>query len=122
MRAYWSRLARVAIRSDASASASSAANIPFGMRIAALVLRTVFIVVLILITLIVSMPQNETIWTAYDTPLDVVRLLLGIAVCVWLGIQLFKGPRDRDGYKTWMYLGIFAVPFALICLGYLWFG
>jgi hypothetical protein len=119
MRAYWRKLARV---ESSSATASPDPTLPAGTRIAAIALRTIFICVLMLITLGVSMPQNETIWTAYDTPLDVVRLLLGIAVCVWLVVQLFTGPRDAHGYRTWMYLGLFAVPFALICLGYLWFG
>ena len=119
MRAFWSKLARVGNRSD---TLPPGAKIPPGLRIAAIVLRTIFICALVLITLGVSMPQNETVWTVYDTPLDVVRLLLGLAVCVWLVIQLFKGPSDADGYRTWMYLGLFAVPFALICLAYIWFG
>lgn len=117
MRSYWSKLARVGKPSD---TLPPRADIPPGLRLAAVVLRTIFICALMLITLGVSMPQNETIWTVYDTPLDVVRLLLGLAVCVWLVVQLFKGPRDAHGYRTWMYLGLFAVPFALICLVYVW--
>jgi hypothetical protein len=97
-------------------------KIPAGLRIAATLLRTVFIGTLVLLVLTVSMPQNETIWTIYDTPLDAVRLLLGVAVCLWLAIQLFKGPRDDQGYRTWFYLGLAAVPFALIILAYIWFG
>lgn len=90
------------------------------MRIAAVILRTIFICTLIVMTIIASLPQNETIWTIYDTPLDVVRALLGLAVCVWLAFQLFKGPRDSHGYRTWLYLGLAAVPFALICLIAIW--
>ncbi len=96
--------------------------VPAGLRIAATVLRTAFIGALMLITVSVSLPQNETILTAYDTPGDLVRLLLGFAVCVWLVIQLFKGPKDAGGYRTWLYLGLVAVPFAVICLAYLWLG
>jgi hypothetical protein len=95
-------------------------KIPAGVRIAATVLRTIFISTLVLLVLSVSMPQNETIWTIYDTPLDVVRLLLGIGVCIWLVIQLFEGPRDLHGYRTWLYLGLVAVPFGLIILAYVW--
>lgn len=87
---------------------------------AATVLRIAFIGTLVLIVLSVSMPQNETIWTIYDTPLDVIRLLLGVGVCVWLAVQLFMGPRDLHGYRTWLYLGLVAVPFAVITLVYLW--
>ena len=99
----------------------SDSKIPTGVRVAAAVLRIAFIGTLVLIVLSVSMPQNETIWTIYDTPLDVIRLLLGIAVCVWLVIQLFVGgPRDLHGYRTWLYLGLVAVPFAVITLVYVW--
>jgi hypothetical protein len=101
-------------------TASPDAAIPIGLRVAATLLRAAFICVVVLITLRVAMPQNETIWTAYDTPSDLVRLLLGLAVCVWLVVQLFRGPRDAHGYWTWLYLGLAAVPFALICLIAIW--
>jgi hypothetical protein len=101
-------------------SALPDAKTPAGLRIAATALRTLFIALLALITFRVSMPQNETFWTAYDTPSDVVRMVLGLAVAVWLVIQLFRGPRDQDGYRTWFYLGLVAVPFALICLIAVW--
>jgi hypothetical protein len=97
-----------------------AANVPSGLRIAAVLLRVAFIGILLVLTLRVSMPQNETIWTAYDTPGDLVRLWLGIGVCVWLGFQLFHGPTDVHGYRTWVYLGLVAVPFLLICLVAVW--
>ncbi len=95
-------------------------KIPTGLRIAAIVLRTLFIAVLVGITFCVSMPQNETIWTAYDTPSDLVRLVLGVGVAIWLVVQLFRLPRDLDGYRTWFYLGLVAVPFSLICLIAVW--
>jgi hypothetical protein len=87
---------------------------------AATVLRVVFIGTLVLITIVVSPPQNETIWTVYDTRLDVVRVLLGLAVCIWLVVQLFKGPQDSHGYRTWLYLGLVAIPFTVICLVAIW--
>jgi hypothetical protein len=43
-----------------------------------------------------------------------------IAVCVWLVIQLFRAPKDAEGYRTWLYLGLAAVPFALICVLAVW--
>jgi hypothetical protein len=95
-------------------------NAPAGLRIGALVLRTLFLVVLALITLRVSLPQSETVWTAYDTPSDVVRMVLGLAVAAWLIFQLFRGPRDLEGYRTWFYLGLVAVPFSLVCLFAAW--
>jgi len=95
-------------------------KIPAGLRITAIVLRALFLAVLALITFRVSLPQNETIWTAYDTPSDVVRMVLGFAVAAWLVFQLFKGPRDQEGYRTWFYLGLVAVPFSVICLIAAW--
>jgi hypothetical protein len=95
-------------------------KIPTGLRIAATILRALFIIVLVLITFRVSRPQNETFWTAYDTPSDLVLMLLGFAVAAWLVFQLFRGPRDLDGYRTWFYLGLVAVPFSVICLVAVW--
>jgi hypothetical protein len=96
-------------------------RIPTSLRIAANVLRALFILVLVLITFRVSRPQNETFWTAYDTPSDMVRMLLGLAVVAWLVFQLFRGgPRDQHGYRTWLYLGLVAVPFSVICLVAVW--
>jgi len=90
------------------------------LRIAGAVLRVVFIACVLVVTLRVSMPQNETIWTAYDTPGDLVRMLLGFAVCVWLVMQLFRAPQDAQGYRTWLYFGLAAVPFVLICMIAVW--
>jgi uncharacterized membrane protein YfcA len=90
------------------------------LRIAAIVLRTLFISLLLVLTLRVSLPQNETIWTAYDTPADLVRLSLGILVCAWLLYQLFQLPKDAGSSRTWFYLGLVAVPFALIVLFVAW--
>jgi len=90
------------------------------LRLAAIVLRTLFIVLVLVLTLRVSLPQNETIWTAYDTPADLVRLLLGLGVCAWLAYQLFQVPHDAGSSRTWFYLGLVAVPFALITLFAVW--
>jgi hypothetical protein len=75
---------------------------------------------LIAVTLRVAMPQNETIWTVDDTPADLVRLILGILVSVFLFVQLFRGPKDSSGYRTWLYLGLAAVPLALVLLVAIW--
>jgi hypothetical protein len=92
--------------------------VPHGQRIVADVMRIAFISILAIATLRVSMPQNETIWTAYDTTGDLIRLFLGLCVCVWLGFQLFGGAPDR--YRTWLQIGPWVIPFALICLLAIW--
>jgi TRAP-type C4-dicarboxylate transport system permease small subunit len=94
-------------------------DIPSRLRLGAL-LRATFIILLAVVTLRVSMPQNETIWTAYDTPGDLVRLSLGLAVCAWLLIQLVKLPKDVTSYRTWQYLGLVLIPFGLVCLFLIW--
>jgi hypothetical protein len=80
----------------------------------------VFICLLIAVTLRVAMPQNETIWTVDDTPADLVRLLLGIVVSVFLAVQLFYGPKDAHASRTWLYLGLAAVPIVLVLLVAIW--
>ena len=95
-------------------------GVSHALRLAAIVLRTLFIGLLLVLTLRVSLPQSETIWTAYDTPGDLVRLLLGIGVCGWLLYQLFQVPHDAGSSRTWFYLGLVAVPFTLIVLFVAW--
>jgi len=95
-------------------------DVPAALRIPAILLRTIFVCTLVVLTLRVSMPQSETIWSAYETPADLIRMILGFALCVWFAILLFQGPRDAHGYRTWLYLGLVAVPFALICLFAVW--
>ena len=90
------------------------------LRVAATFLRTVFICLLIAVTLRVAMPQNETIWTADDTPLDLVRLSLGVIVSIFLATQFFYGPKDAHAYRTWLYLGLAAVPIGLMLLVVVW--
>jgi hypothetical protein len=97
-----------------------AANISPALRFAATVLRTIFIFTLVALSIRVSLPQSETIWSAYETPADLLRLCLGIALCVWFVFLLFHGPNDAHGYRTWLYLGLVAVPFTLICLFAVW--
>jgi hypothetical protein len=90
------------------------------LRVAALLLRGAFILILVAVTLLVSMPQNETLWTISDTPLDVVRLLLGLAVIIWLVVQLFRTPQDAHAHRTWIFLGLVAIPIGVICLFAVW--
>jgi hypothetical protein len=90
------------------------------LRFVGAMLRTIFILAILVIIVEVSLPQSETIWTAYDTPADLVRMALGLMVGVWIAVQLFIMPKDAQGYRTWLYLGVVGVPFALICAGALW--
>lgn len=95
-------------------------RIPLALRMASGALRIAFIALLLILTVRISLPQSETIWTAYDTPGDLVRMALGLAVCVWIAIQFFAAPKDAQAYRTWLYLGLVAVPFAVICVIAIW--
>ena len=97
-----------------------ASDLPTLLHIAGLILRALFMAALVLITWRVSLPQSTSIWTAYETPGDLMRMVLGLAVCVGIVIQLFKSPYDAQRYRTWLYLGLAAVPFAWICLVAVW--
>jgi hypothetical protein len=105
---------------DSPAPTAPGTDIPLAMRAAGTVLRVVFIASLLAITVRVALPQSETIWTIYDSPGDLVRLALGLAVCIWIAVQLFRAPKDRHAYQTWLYFGLAAVPFALIFLVAVW--
>jgi hypothetical protein len=88
-------------------------TIPIGLRILAIFLRVVFIGALIAITVHLSSPQSETIWTVYETPGDLIRLALGFAVCLWLVIRFFIFPKTAEVYRAWVYLGLAVAPLAL---------
>jgi DMSO/TMAO reductase YedYZ heme-binding membrane subunit len=90
------------------------------VRFAGAVVRGVFMCLLLAVIFLVSRPQNETIWTAYDTPGDLARLALGLAASVWILVHLFIPPRDPAAYRIWAYLGLVLVPFAIICVIAVW--
>jgi hypothetical protein len=90
------------------------------LRIAGASLRATFIILLLIATVHASLPQSETLWTVYDTPGDLIRLALGLAVCVWGAIQLFTVPKDIHAFRTWFYVGLLALPFLIICIVGTW--
>lgn len=85
-----------------------------------LTVRTIFIAILIVITMRVASPQMEHIWAIYETPSDLVRVAIGFAVCVWLAVHLFIPPKDAGGYRTWLYLGVAILPLAALCAFVIW--
>ena len=45
--------------------------------------RTLFLLVLTVLTARVSSPQIERLSSVYETPGDLIRVLLGVGVCSW---------------------------------------
>ena len=88
--------------------------------LAGLVVRTLFIGILIVITARVSSPQLEHIRSLYETPSDVIRVILGFVVCTWLAVNLFLLPKDIGGYRTWLHLGVFLLPLSVLCAWVIW--
>lgn len=86
------------------------------LRIAGACLRALFIILLLIATVHASLPQSESIWTVYDTPGDLIRLALGLAVGVWGTIQLFTVPKDIHAFRTWFYVGLLAIPLLIVCV------
>jgi hypothetical protein len=95
-----------------SAKRSDDAKLPFGVWTAGFISRTLFILILTVTTVHVASPQNESVWSAYETPGDLIRMVVGFALCVWLVVNLFIPPKDSGGYWTWIYLSPL-VPLAL---------
>jgi len=94
--------------------------LPLHVRIAGLVLRTLFIGIFVALVARVSLPLNETIWSAYDTPGDLIRVVVGLVACLWMVFHVFTLPKDAEAYRTWIYLGLVVVPFALVCVIAFW--
>jgi hypothetical protein len=90
------------------------------MRIFGLILRTVFLILVVAITARVASPQNETLLSAYETPADLFRIIVGTAVCCFIGAQIFRYSRDPVDMRKWVAIGIAAVPLALLCAIVIW--
>ena len=99
---------------------TASSTIPMGLRILAIILRTMFIGALVVVTVRISSPQSETISTVYETPGDLIRLALGVAMCLWMVMHLFMPPGDAEGYRTWVYLGLVVAPLALAVAIVIW--
>lgn len=103
-----------------ASDALPATDISRQLRLAALTLRTVFIVAVLILTVHVAMPQSASVWRILETPDDLLRVIVGIAVCAGGVMQLFTVPKDAYAYRTWFYIGLAGVPFVLICMVGVW--
>ena len=91
-----------------------------GVWLGGVVVRTLFLIMLTVITARVASPQMERLSSLYETPGDLIRVLLGFGVCAWFIVNLFILPKDAGAYRTWMYLGVTVLPLALLCAFVVW--
>lgn len=105
---------------EAAETKAPGAKISRTVRLGGLAVRTIFIAILVVITARVASPQVEHIWSLWETPSDLIRVALGVAVCIWLLVHLFIVPKDPGGYRTWLYLGIIILPLSILCTVVIW--
>jgi hypothetical protein len=91
-----------------------------GLKIAGATVRTLFMCLLLVVIVLVAGPQNETVWSAYETPGDLVRMALGLLAGIWILVHLFIPPREPAAYRTWLYLGLVFVPLAIVYALVMW--
>ena len=82
--------------------------------------RTIFLIVLTVLTARVASPQMERLSSLYETPGDLIRVLMGVGVCSWFTVNLFILPKDTGAYRTWMYMGLALLPLAALCAYVVW--
>ena len=92
----------------------------FKLKLSGTIARTIFILLLVVVTIRVASPQVETYRSILETPDDFVRVLLGVVVCIWCMINLFVLPKDAEAYRTWIYLGLAIVPLSVLCAFVVW--
>ena len=93
---------------------------PLGVWIGGVIARALFLIVLTVITARVASPQSETIRTVLETPDELIRVVLGFAVCTWFVTNLFILPKDPGAYRTWLYLGLTVLPLSVYCAWAIW--
>lgn len=105
---------------QANRARSSDSEPSFSVWIGGVAFRTLFLIVLTVMTARVASPQIEHFWSAYETPGDLIRVLIGFGICAWLVVNLFILPKDAGAYRTWMYLGVAVLPLAVLCAFVVW--
>ena len=91
-----------------------------GVWFAGVAVRTLFLIVLTILTARVASPQIERLSSIYETPGDLIRVLMGVGVCAWFIVNLFRLPKDAGAYRTWMYLGLAVLPLSVLCAVVVW--
>jgi hypothetical protein len=103
---------------DAAKKTNPSLPVPFW--IGGVAVRTIFLIVLTVITARVASPQVENLRSLLETPSDLLRVGLGFTVCLWIVANVFILPKDSGAYRTWLYLGPAILPLSLLCAFVAW--
>jgi len=90
------------------------------VKLAGMLIRAMFLIVLIAITARAASPQIENIWSISETPGDLIRVIVGFVACAWFTAHIFIPPRDPGAYETWLYLGPAILPLSVLCAVVVW--
>ena len=85
-----------------------------------LAFRTLFIITLAVLTARVASPQLEKLRSVFETPDDLIRIVLGFVLCTWCVVNVFILPKDAEAYRIWLYLGLALLPLFLLCTFVVW--
>ena len=92
---------------SARSQVSPTTTVPNVLKLVGWLVRSVFIVTLMALTWSLSMPHNMSLTAiAHYTVGDFVRALIGIAICGGMIVELMRPPKDDDGYKAWVFIGL----------------
>ena len=90
------------------------------MRTAGVVLRSLFLIILIVMVARFAAPQHVG-RTWYDIPPgDLIRVGLGFGICALALVDLFILPKEPDAYRTWLNFGVVLVPMLLVFAIAIW--
>src|SRR6202045_5443441 len=73
---------------------------PLSIWIGGVAVLLLFLILLTVLTARVASPQIERLTSLYETPGDLVRVLMGLGVCSWFIVNLFILPKDAGAYRT----------------------
>ena len=88
---------------------------PRHWKFAGVFFRSAFLIALLALTVSISLPDalSRTALAHYSMA-DFARTGLGIGTCLFVALQIFRLPRDSEGYKVWAYLGLVLVAALLL--------
>jgi hypothetical protein len=106
------------LRADPPDPAKKSRPIPFWT--GGVLVRSIFLIIMAVITARVASPQIESLRSVLETPSDLLRVGLGFTVCMWMIANIFILPKDTGAYRTWTYLGPAVLPLSSLCAFAVW--